>query len=66
MCFGVPAKVISVGEKLTVLIKGSEREVIAMCEAKVGDTVLISQGVATSTVTPKEAEELEKMLNAGD
>ena len=65
MCFGVPAKVVAIGEKMTIELNGQEREVIPMCDAKPGDTVLITQGVATSTVSKEEAEELEKIFDAG-
>ena len=66
MCFGVPAKVISAGEKLVVEMKGITREVIPMCPAKKGDSVLITQGVATSIITAEEAFELENLLNGSD
>lgn len=65
MCFGVPAQVLSCGEKMTVRIRGAAREVISMCEASPGDFVLISQGVATAVLSPEEAKELGRVFNEG-
>jgi len=66
MCFGVPAKVVSLGDKMTIMLRGRERQVIPMCDARPGDTVLITQGVATAVLSAEEAEELEKIFHGSD
>ncbi len=62
MCLAVTAKVISVsGGEGEVLIDGRPRNVsfVALPEAKPGDFVIVSLGMAMERITEAEAQEID-------